>query len=164
MRRSPASTLRSATPTARTPGPTGIHPPTSTLSAGSSTSGSTADRSCMTELSYLIPSHRQWFNRNFSPAKYARLLELLERHCGEPTQFRHSETPCFLPAELIDRMARYGREMVEQLLANPQYRQDSRNAAPQEYRVPNEAPHPLFLQADFGLDPDLQPKLDRKST
>ena len=107
----------------------------------------------------MIPSHRQWFNRNFSPAKYARFLELLERHCGEPTQFRHSETPCFLPAELIDRMARYGREMVEQLLANPQYRQDSRNAAPQEYRVPNEAPHPLFLQADFGLDPDLQPKL-----
>ncbi len=35
--------------------------------------------------------------------------------------FRHSETPCFLPGSLIDKMARYGREMVEQLLANPQY-------------------------------------------
>jgi hypothetical protein len=107
----------------------------------------------------LIPSHRQRFNQDFSAAKYARFLDLLERRCGEATQFRHSETPVFLPAELIDRMARYGREMVEQLLANPQYHQDSREAIPEAWRVPNEAAHPLFLQADFGLDPDLQPKL-----
>ncbi len=45
-----------------------------------------------------------------------------KQRCGEPTPFRHSETPCFLPGSLIDTMARYGREMVEQLLANPQYR------------------------------------------
>ncbi len=38
--------------------------------------------------------------------------------CGEPPQFRHSETPVFLPAALVGKMARYGREMVEQLLAN----------------------------------------------
>ena len=95
----------------------------------------------------MIPSHRQWFNRSFSPAKYARFLELLERHCGEPPQFRHSETPVFLPAELIARMARYGREMVEQLLASPQYQQESREAIPEAWRAPNEAPTPLFLQA-----------------
>ena len=107
----------------------------------------------------MIPSHRQWFNRSFTTAKYARFLELLERHTGEPTQFRHSETAVFLPAELVGRMARSGREMVEQLLANAQYQQESRGAIPEPYRVPNEAPVPLFLQADFGLDADLQPKL-----
>ena len=107
----------------------------------------------------MIPSHRQWFNRSYTPEKYARFLELLEERCGEPTPFRHSETPVFLPASVVDQMARYGREMVEQLLANPQYRQDSRAAIPAAYRAPNEDARPLFVQADFGLDAELQPKL-----
>ncbi len=107
----------------------------------------------------MIPSHRQWFNRNYTPEKFARFLGLLEEQCGEPVPFRHSETPVFLPASLVERMARYGREMVEQLLANPQYQEDSRAAIPAEYRVPNEDPAPLFVQADFGLDAQFQPKL-----
>jgi hypothetical protein len=107
----------------------------------------------------LIPSLRRRFNQEFSEAKYARFLGLLEAQCGEGTQFRHSETPCFLPATLVDTMARYGREMVEQLLANPQYETDSRAAIPDAYRVPNEDPRPLFVQADFGLDEELRPQL-----
>jgi len=73
--------------------------------------------------------------------------------------FRHSETPAFLPATLVAKMARYGREMVEQLLANRQYEADSRAAIPAEFRAPNEDPVPLFVQADFGLDADQEPKL-----
>jgi hypothetical protein len=49
--------------------------------------------------------------------------------------------------------------MVEQLLANPDYRRHSEAAIPDRYRVPNEAPVPLFVQADFGLDAELEPKL-----
>jgi hypothetical protein len=56
-------------------------------------------------------------------------------------------------------MARYGRELVEQLLANPQYERDSRMAIPSEYKVPNEDAVPLFVQADFGLDAELRPQL-----
>ncbi len=107
----------------------------------------------------MIPSLRQWFNQEFSEAKYARFLGLLEARCGEGTPFRHSETPCFLPGSLVEKMSRYGREMVEQLLANPQYEADSRAAIPEAYRVPNEDPRPMFVQADFGLDENLQPQL-----
>ena len=107
----------------------------------------------------MIPSHRQWFNRNYTPEKYGRFLGLIEGQCGEPVQFRHSETPCFLPESLVGKMARYGREMVEQLLADPQYQEDSRAAIPPEYRVPREDPRPLFVQADFGLDATGEPKL-----
>ena len=107
----------------------------------------------------MIPSHRRWFNRNWTPAGYARFLELLQRRTGEPTPFRHSETPLFLPAAMVEKMARYGREMVEQLLADPVYERESRAAVPERYRVPNEAPAPLFVQADFGLDRNLEPKL-----
>jgi len=107
----------------------------------------------------LIPSHRQRFNQGYSEAKNRRFLELLAQRCGGPTLFRHSETPVFLPAALVDKMSRYGREMVDQLLANPEYEQASRDAIPARFRVPNEAAEPLFVQADFGLDAAGEPKL-----
>jgi hypothetical protein len=49
--------------------------------------------------------------------------------------------------------------MVEQLLADPAYETASREAIPERYRVPREDPVPLFVQADFGLDHNLEPKL-----
>jgi len=107
----------------------------------------------------LIPSLRRKFNRDWTPAAYARFLALLEERSGVATRFRHSETPCFLPAPLIDRMARYGREMVQQLLADAEYQRDSRAAIPDRYRVPGESAVPLFVQADFGLDAQFEPRL-----
>jgi hypothetical protein len=107
----------------------------------------------------LIPSLRQTFNRQWSPAKYERFLSLVTERSGVPPQFRHSETPCFLPTDLIARMACYGREMVAQLLADDAYQRDSRAAIPERYRVPNESPVPLYVQADFGLDANLDPQL-----
>jgi hypothetical protein len=107
----------------------------------------------------LIPSLRRKFNRDWTPAAYARFLALIEERSGVAPRFRHSETPCFLPAPLVDRMARYGREMVEQLLADEQYQRDSRAAIPERYRVPRETAVPLFVQADFGLDAQHEPHL-----
>lgn len=107
----------------------------------------------------MIPSFRRKFNREWTQAKYARFVELIAERSGVAPQFRHSETPCFLPAALVEKMARYGREMVEQLLADDVYRRDSRAAIPERYRVPGEAPVPLFVQADFGLDPAGEPRL-----
>jgi hypothetical protein len=107
----------------------------------------------------LIHWRRQQFNSAWSPAKYARFLKRLEHRFGESIQFRLSETPCFLPTALVQRMAQYGCEMVEQLLADPEYQRASREAIPASYRVPNEDPVPLFVQADFGLDQNLEPKL-----
>ena len=88
-------------------------------------------RSCATENSSLISSLRQAFNRQWSAAKYERFLALVTERSGVAPQFRHSETPCFLPEELVERMARYGREMVQQLLGNEAYQRDSRMAIPE---------------------------------
>jgi hypothetical protein len=49
--------------------------------------------------------------------------------------------------------------MAEQLLSDAAYMQASADAIPEAYRVPEEDPVPLFVQADFGLDGDLEPKL-----
>jgi hypothetical protein len=111
----------------------------------------------------MIPSLRQSFNSNYKPEKYPQLLSLLAERCGVPIGFRVSETPCFLPPDLIDRMANDGKELIRQLVDNPEYRTHSSQSIPPEFNVPRESPHPMFIQVDFGLVRDetgeLQPKL-----
>jgi hypothetical protein len=111
----------------------------------------------------MIPLLRRQFNANFTPDKYQKFLRRIDDLCGTHVQFRLSETPCFFPKELIDRMARDGEELIKQLVDNPDYRKESDEAVPAEFKVPNEAPYPMFVQVDFGLVRDasgeLQPKL-----
>ena len=111
----------------------------------------------------MIPSLRQQFNSGFSPEKYQAFLRQIDEACGTHVQFRLSETPCFFPKELLDRMALDGENLITQLVDNPQYRAKSDEAVPPEFKVPNEASHPTFVQVDFGLVRDtkeeLQPKL-----
>jgi hypothetical protein len=111
----------------------------------------------------MIPSLRQPFNSRYKPEKYPELLALLAERCGVPIGFRVSETPCFLPADLLARLAEDGKELIRQLVDSPEYRARSEESIPAEFHVPNEAPHPMFIQVDFGLVRDeageLHPKL-----
>jgi len=111
----------------------------------------------------MIPSLRKQFNENFTPEKYQAFLRRVDDACGTHVQFRLSETPCFFPKTLIDHMAENGKELIRQLVENPEYRAKSDEAVPAEFKVPNEAAHPMFVQVDFGLVRDahgaLQPKL-----
>jgi hypothetical protein len=99
----------------------------------------------------MIPALREDFNRRWTPGKYHHFLASLEQAIGRPVDFRHSETPCFFPRELLQEMSRSGRELVAQLLDNPAYLAASALEVPLRYRVPNEAREPLFIQADFGI-------------
>ena len=111
----------------------------------------------------MVPALREEFNRNFAPDKYRQLLQHLDRACGTHIGFRVSETPCFVPKALLDQMAQYGRELVLQLMDNPEYRRASDASVPPQYNVPNESPRPMFVQVDFGVvrNPagELEPKL-----
>ena len=111
----------------------------------------------------MIPFLRQQFNQNFTADKYRAFLRRMDDACGTHVQFRISETPCFFPKPLIDRMASDGQELIRQLVDNPAYRAKSDEAVPVEFNVRNEPPHPMFVQVDFGLVRDaggeLQPKL-----
>jgi hypothetical protein len=111
----------------------------------------------------MIPALREEFNRNYTPEKYQNFLDSLGKACGTPIGFRVSETPVFVPKSLLDQMARYGRELVAQLLTSPKYLRASDKTVPPEYNVPNETPRPMFVQVDFGLIRNakggLEPKL-----
>jgi hypothetical protein len=111
----------------------------------------------------MIPSLRKHFNDSFTPEKYRTFLRRIDAACGTHVQFRLSETPCFFPKSLLDQMAEDGKELIRQLVENPEYHARSEASIPAEFRVANEAPRPLFVQVDFGLVRDahgqLQPKL-----
>ena len=70
----------------------------------------------------MIPALREEFNRNYTPEKYREFLRALDAVSGTHIGFRVSETPCFVPYPLISLMAQYGRELVSQLVDNPDYR------------------------------------------
>jgi hypothetical protein len=106
----------------------------------------------------MLAEPRRGFNAAFTPEKYQRFLTLLDEGCGVHVKFRNCETPCFLPRALVDKMARYGAELIGQLMT-PSYLARSEETIPAEYRVPNENARPLFIQVDFGLTADLEPKL-----
>jgi len=110
----------------------------------------------------MISSFRQHFNASYTPEKYRKLLKLMEERCGAPVEFRIAETPCFFPKPLLEQMERYGKELIQQL-ETPEYHEASAKAIPQEFNVPREDAHPMFIQVDFGLVRDahgkLQPKL-----
>jgi hypothetical protein len=111
----------------------------------------------------MIASLRTQFNANFTPQKYQTFLRRVDEACGTHVQFRLSETPCFFPKALMDRMAADGQGLIQQLVGNPAYLAKSDLAVPAEFKVPNEPDHPMFVQVDFGLVRDaggeLQPKL-----
>ena len=107
----------------------------------------------------MLPEYRQEFNRSYTPEKYRQFLSAISQRCGAPIAFRLCETPCFFPADLIGTMVRYGKELVNQLMSSAEYLAESAASIPDEYNVPNETQHPLFVQVDFGIDRNLEPKL-----
>jgi hypothetical protein len=111
----------------------------------------------------VLPQLRYRFNAGWRPELYAEFLQRIDEIAGTHIGFRCSETPVFFPKPLLEKMSRYGQELYNQLADNQEYRTASESAIPARFRVPNQAEHPLFVQADFGLvrEPDgtLEPKL-----
>lgn len=110
----------------------------------------------------MIADLRRRFNARFTLDGYQKLLREVTRRCGTEVPFRIAETPCFFPRALLDKMCRFGVELLCQLVT-PEYLAESECSIPAQYKVAGEAPHPLFAQVDFGLVRDavgnLQPKL-----
>ncbi|MGA7685388.1 MAG: hypothetical protein WCC32_00560 [Terriglobales bacterium] len=111
----------------------------------------------------MIASYRHHFNANFTDEKYAHLRREMAARCGMEVPFALCETPCFFTDSLVKRMGEDGKALIHQLVDNPDYLRRSEASIPANFRVPNESPHPMFIQVDFGLvrdaAGDLQPKL-----
>jgi hypothetical protein len=111
----------------------------------------------------VLPSLRQAFNREWRPERYQALLEECARRSRAKLEFRISETPCFFPQSLMQRIVNTGAELTRQLLGNAAFLKASEDAVPERFRVPHCPEHPHFMTADFGLvreqDGTLAPRL-----
>jgi hypothetical protein len=111
----------------------------------------------------MILSYRHEFNSNFTPEEYQLMRREMTARCGMEVPFALCETPCFFPHALVESMGEDGKALIRQLVENSEYRARSEASIPAKFRAPNESPHPMFIQVDFGLVRDsageLQPKL-----
>jgi hypothetical protein len=111
----------------------------------------------------VLPELRQAFNRDYRPERYQLLLEECIRRTRAPLEFRISETPCFFPRSLMQKIVDTGAELTYQLLGDAAFLKASEEAVPERFRVPHCPAHPHFMTADFGLvredDSSLAPRL-----
>ena len=111
----------------------------------------------------MLKAHRAAFNRDWTDAKYRDFVRRLELRTGATLGFAISETPCFLPASLVDSLAATGLDLVNQILGSGEAMAAAEQVVPQRYRGSGAEKLPTFLQVDFGLvraaDGSLQPKL-----
>lgn len=110
----------------------------------------------------MISSQRDQFNTNFSQVTYQQLVSSLQQATGLTIEFRVSETPVFIPAELLSEIQQAAIVINQQLL-NAEYLAASDRAIPSSFHAPNQTAHPTFIQTDFAVARDengqLQPRL-----
>ena len=99
----------------------------------------------------MIPARRERFNRQFSADRYRAFLSRVYGRTGGPIEFRLSETPCFFPAALMDRLSAAALSMVSDLLGNQAFRTAADDVVPATFRLAHGEDRPSFVQVDFGL-------------
>ncbi|GAB4495105.1 MAG: hypothetical protein OHK0019_23230 [Saprospiraceae bacterium] len=93
---------------------------------------------------------RRHYNANFTLEKYEAFLHTMNTAFGEAVTFRISETPIFVPKSLKTQLLK-GVEDICNVITQPDFREKSEAALPPHLQVPNEDPHTVFLQLDFGI-------------
>ncbi len=99
----------------------------------------------------MIPALRERFNREFDEARHEAMCDELAARCGGPIEFRLSETPCFLPASVAERLVEASEALVLQLIGNAEYLAAADRLVPPEFRLAGGERLPTFVQVDFGL-------------
>ena len=104
------------------------------------------------------PALRSRFNAAFTTEQYAALVQIANESERWPVDFRISETPIFFTPEFTEEITRAAHEIVAQL-RTPEFARHARSAIPPGLEVPDENPHPTFIQVDFGVCEDASGRL-----
>ncbi|RPD39818.1 hypothetical protein [Chitinophaga barathri] len=98
----------------------------------------------------MIPSIRQAYNQQFTPARYADLLASLTVETGVTPAFRVAETPVFVPKALQEQLIAAGDAVIEVIL-RPDLTAITEAAIPKGQLVPKENHHAQFIIIDFAI-------------
>lgn len=110
----------------------------------------------------MVPGLRDNFNAAFTQKKYTGFLEEMNALHPGGIEFRLAETPVFVDKTFTKKMLDACEAIVD-VIAQPDFKQLTANAVPQDLKVPNENDHSHFIAFDFGVcenaDGELEPQL-----
>ena len=110
----------------------------------------------------MIPNIRQRYNERFTDDQYRRFLRYIAQEYDHVPEFRIAETPVFVSDRLKGHLFQACHDIAEVVCA-PDFKEISQGAMHDDYFVPGEDEHTIFLQMDFGItqddDGELIPKL-----
>ena len=98
----------------------------------------------------MVPELRKAFNENFTKEKYEAFLdELYHVHPGQ-IDFRVAETPIFVPKDFKEKMISACESIVD-IIVDPKFKELTKDAIPENIKVPDENAHTHFIAFDFGI-------------
>lgn len=110
----------------------------------------------------MVPALREKFNTEFTQEKYKAFQEELHALHPNGIEFRLAETPIFIDKAFTDKILSACESIVD-LIVQPDFKQLTANAVPENLRVPNENNHSHFIAFDFGIcensNGELEPQL-----
>jgi hypothetical protein len=98
----------------------------------------------------MIPAYRKRFNEQFTEEKYNSFLAEMESVYPGEIEFRIAETPVFVPQDFTQK-AIDACESIIDVITQPAYQMQSKEAVPAGLSVPNDDDHPHFIAFDFGV-------------
>jgi hypothetical protein len=98
----------------------------------------------------MIPELRKKFNAEFTQEKYEAFLKDINTSLKYPADFRISETPLFLTADLKNKLLKASDELCKQVTSND-FKLKMKDAVPPHLHIPGETDHPEFFVFDFAI-------------
>jgi hypothetical protein len=98
----------------------------------------------------MIPAIRKEFNQRFTDEKYQAFLKQINAVHPGAIGFRLAETPVFVPKDFTEKLLDACESIVD-IITDPRFKELTKNAIPEELRVPAENDHSHFIAFDFGV-------------
>lgn len=98
----------------------------------------------------MVPEIRQAFNAAFTKQKYEAYLKALQRAHPGALAFRVAETPVFID-KIFKRKILEACESIVDVIIQPDFKDLTKNAIPENVKVPNENNFSHFIAFDFGI-------------
>ena len=98
----------------------------------------------------MVPGIRKDYNKNFTKEKYETFLNDLNSVHPDSIEFRVAETPVFVPKDFTKKMLDACESIVD-IIADPKFKELTKNAIPNHLQVPGENYHSHFIAFDFGI-------------
>jgi hypothetical protein len=96
------------------------------------------------------PAIRKHFNETFTKEKYEAFLKELHGIHPDAIEFRVAETAIFIPKDFTHKLLDACESIID-IIADPKFKELTKNAIPKGLQVPGENEHSHFIAFDFGI-------------